>query len=74
MPGLGANAAPPPLPSAGPHGPAFPSLPPAYTPGTNSAPPAPPSFDQSYNDNMGSKSAYPPGPSVSVASAPKPLG
>lgn len=71
MPGLGPNAAPPNLPSSVPHGSAYPTQPPAYTPGINSAPPAPPSFDEMYNSNIGAKSAFPPGPPVG-ASAPKP--
>lgn len=71
------GAAPPPLPSQGPHGPSggsypYPAAPPAYAAGTHSAPPAPPSFDQLYDNNTNVKPAHPPGPSVSAGGASAP--
>ncbi|XP_012945750.1 IST1 homolog [Aplysia californica] len=72
------TGAPPPLPNQGPHGAGgsftpYPT-PPPYAAGAHSAPPAPPSFDQLYDNNLSVKPAHPPGPSVSAASAPPPGG
>jgi len=73
--GMTSGAAPPPLPSHGPQGPAggsypYPAAPPAYAAGSHSAPPAPPNFDQLYDNNV--KPSQPLGPAVSAGGASAP--